>query len=215
MPPYDYNDIRNDDWYNRLVRGIRERTSADIRRTGSQADDPYWRAKEAQKIGDLSNARQDAFRRAFAAARNRQAALGAAARGREEYRQRIISDALRRQLKPEVGLGVQDEDIQAPYGLGSVGPEPALLSPEQPTEAYPRQPAPPSVYERDRSAAPGGGVYTSPAWAERQAASGGFAPVRPSGVYAGYDPTVFMNPSLTRRRRSLDENYANLAKRWI
>jgi len=211
MPPYDYNDIRNQDWYNRLVRGVKEKTTASIRRAGADPNDPYWRAKEAQGLGDLSNARQDAFRRAFAAARERQMAYGARDRAAESNRQRIISAALKAQYRPDVGLGTQADET-APAGISSAIPEP-IIGPtyaDEPVEAFPRLPAP-DVYERDRSAVPGGsstggGVYTNRAWAAGQAASGGYRPPEPPKppVVAGYNPEVFKNKALEDRQKYLD-----------
>ena len=214
MPPYDYNDIRNQDWYNRLVRNVKEKTTASIRRAGADPNDPYWRAKEAQGLGDLSNARLDAFRRAFAAARERQMAYGARDRAAESNRQRIISAALKAQYRPDVGLGTQADET-APAGISSAIPEP-IIGPtyaDEPVEAYPRFPAS-DVYERDRSAAPGGsstggGVYTNRAWAAGQAARGGFNPTT-----AGYNPTVFQDNELNYRKKRLDNIYADLARRW-
>lgn len=214
MAIYDYNDIRNDDWYNRLVRGVREKTTASIRRAGADPNDPYWRAKEAQGLGDLANARQDAFRRAFAAARQRQMAYGARDRAMEDRRQKVISAALKAQYRPSVGLGTM-EDETAPAGISSAIPEPIVgpVSAGPAPEAYPRLPAP-DVYDRDRSAAPGGsstggGVYTNRAWAAGQAERGGFAPVS-----AGYNPTIFQDNELTWRKRRLDNTFADLARRW-
>jgi len=214
MSPYDYNDIRNQDWYNRLVRNVKEKTTASIRRAGADPNDPYWRAKEAQGLVDLSNARQDAFRRAFAAARERQMAYGARDRAAESNRQRIISAALKAQYRPDVGLGTQADEA-APAGISSAIPEP-IIGPtyaDEPVEAFPRLPAP-DVYERDRSAAPGGsstggGVYTNRAWAAGQAARGGFNPTT-----AGYNPTVFQDNELNYRKKRLDNTYADLARRW-
>ncbi len=213
MAIYDYNDIRNDDWYNRLVRGVRERTSASVRRAGADPSDPYWRAKEAEQLGDLSNARRDAFRRAFAVARERQALAGARMREQEAARQRTISAALARDWRPDVGLGTMSEGTTEPAGLGAAAPEPIQTYTAPAPEAYPRLPAP-TVYASERSAAPAG-VYTNRAWAAGQAARGGYAPARAAGVYAGYNPTVFQPPAITRKRRDIDENYANLARRWF
>ncbi len=205
MAIYDYNDIRNDDWYNRLVRGVKERTTASIRKTGSDVDDPYWRAKEREQLGDLSSARDSAFRRAFAAARERQAAIGASMREREAARQRTISGALAAQWRPDVGLGVQSDGGEAPSGLGAAAPEPIQMSPAQPPEAYPR-PAAPALYARDRGAAPGGGVYTNRAWSAGQAAAGGYRPPEPPKppVVAGYNPDVFKNKAMEDRQEYLD-----------
>lgn len=215
MAPFDYNDIRNDDWYNRLVRGVRESTTASIRRSGADPNDPYWRAKEAEGLQDLSNARQDAFRRAFAAARNRQMAAGASMREKEAARQRTISAALKRDWRPDVGLGTM-ADESTPSGISSGSPsipEPLLTSSGPSPEAYPMFSAP-DVYARDRGGdfgSAGGGVYTNRAWAAGQAEKGGF---NPNPTTAGYNPTVFQDNELNYRKRRLDDQYANLARRW-
>lgn len=211
MALYDYNDIRNDDWYNRLVRDVRESTTASIRRAGADPNDPYWRAKEAQGLLDLYNARQDAYRRAMAFGIQ---GYGARDRAAESNRQRIISAALKAQYRPDVGLGTQADET-APAGISSAIPEP-IIGPtyaDEPVEAFPRLPAP-DVYERDWSAIPGGsstggGVYTNRAWAAGQAARGGFNPTT-----AGYNPTVFQNNELDYLKKRLDNIYADLARRW-
>jgi hypothetical protein len=72
----DSNSILNQDWYNRLIQGIKEQTNRAIRRTGSEADDPFWIARQKQAMGDLENQRQDAMRRMWES--------GAAVRGARE-----------------------------------------------------------------------------------------------------------------------------------
>lgn len=207
MPPYDYNDIRNQDWYNRLVQGVKERTTASIRRSGADPNDPYWRAKEAQGLGDLSNARQDAFRRAFAAARERQMAYGVRDRANVNARQKLISRALKAQYVPSVGLGTM-RDETAPSGISPAIPEPIPEATTAPMEAYPR-PTLPRVYERDLRASPAG-IY-SRNWSEMKAREGGF---NPNPTTAGYNPTVFQDNELNYRKKRLDNTYADLARRW-
>lgn len=51
----------NDTWYNRLRRRVEEQANKAIRATGSEADDPFWRARQAQGLGDLESERTDAF----------------------------------------------------------------------------------------------------------------------------------------------------------
>lgn len=207
MPPYDYNDIRNDDWYNRLVRGVREKTTASVRRSGADPSDPYWRAKEQEGLSDLSNARQDAFRRALDAARAHQSMLGAGMREKEAARQRTISGALKSQWKPDVGLGVMPDSEEGQSGLGSSIPDPIVSSPGPSPDLYP---SPMGQPRRQRSA--------NPYRPQLMPWTLNWAPNTFSAnpeVSAGYNPSVFKDSGLDYKKKRLDETYANLARRWM
>ena len=207
------NGLMDDDWYDRLTRGARERATAGIRRSGSDPNDPYWRAREAEEINTLYKSKQDAFRRAFAAARARQSAIGASMRQGEAARQRTISGALASQWRPDVGLGTTSDDGGASPGSDAAIPAPISSAAGAVPEAYV---APFSGGARPlRSAAPGGYVGTNRAWVAGQAGMGGFAPVRAGGVSAGYNPSVFRNDDLNYRKKKLSDTYDNLARRWL
>ena len=52
----------NENWYTRLMDKVRTDTSRSIRKTGSEANDPFWKAREAQGIGDVQLQRDEALR---------------------------------------------------------------------------------------------------------------------------------------------------------
>jgi hypothetical protein len=180
---YGYNDIRNDNWYSRLVAQAGEGAMRNIQATGSEADDPYFTLKRAQAVTDINNARQEAFRgdgslSAYAANNARMNAAEAA-------RQRAISAALARDWKPDQLLGTEaaggadlpaSPDIQ-PSGLMS-GPGPAPVAYAAPMSGTPRA----------------------------QVSGGTFRPIK------AYDPGQFSNPLLDRRKRGLDSFYISLTK---
>lgn len=81
-----YNSILNDSWYNRLRRRITEQATSGIRATRSEADDPYWRAREAEGHGDLAAARRDAELRLYEGGLARRAGIEADYKAREARR---------------------------------------------------------------------------------------------------------------------------------
>lgn len=185
-----YNSILNDNWYARLQRGIIEGSNAAVRRTGSEADDPYWKARQGQELGDLSNARQDAFRSLM---EQGNAMRGAGYARERAYQQRATWGL--KNMNPQAGpatyLGTQAEDMG--------GPElPAPLQPPNFEAGGPLQA--PEAYK-----APGSGGYRLPA-------SGGA--YRPQATQSAYNPGQFNNPALDRRQKELDKYYARLAKGW-
>lgn len=114
MNRYAYNDIRNDNWFSRLVSRVNSDTMRQVQATGSEADDPFFAAKRAQGITDLNNARAEALRGGGGIG-------GGSNNPQEEYRQRIISAALARDWKPNQMLGTQAEEPGGP----SINPAPA------------------------------------------------------------------------------------------
>lgn len=126
----DSNSILNQDWYNRLVQGIREQASGAIRATGSRADDPFWAAKQKQGIEDLNAQRQDAIRRMWEMSAGRANAYDA----QEAARQRRITYGLSR--NPQAGDygAMVDTSVEGGggelggAGLGGYGPTTAEFS---------------------------------------------------------------------------------------
>jgi len=57
-----YNSLLNDSWFNRQIQTIGERANKSIRATRSEANDPFWRARQAQDVGDLGAQRADEYR---------------------------------------------------------------------------------------------------------------------------------------------------------
>lgn len=137
---YGYNDIRNDNWFTRLVSRVNAGTMRDIQATGSEADDPYFKAKRNEAVTDLSNARAEAFR----GESERGLAGMAADNAQEAYRQRVISAAMARDWKPDQMLGVQADNEAG-------GPS---LSPAAPLPDSATAPASPAAYAAPMSGAP-------------------------------------------------------------
>jgi len=184
------NSILNPSWYARLMQGVTESTTRDIRRTGSEADDPFWRAREAEGKGDISAASQDAFRNLL---EQGNAMRGAGYAREKAYQQRATwgLQNMNPQAGPATYLGVQGEEA-----AGEAPPMPL----ETPNNSLGGPLPAPEAYK-----APGSGGYRAPA------SSGTY---RPMTTQSAYNPGQFTNTALDRRQKELNEYYARLAKGW-
>jgi hypothetical protein len=102
---FNYNDIRNQNWYDRLISNVKSGTSAKALQSGAEPDDAYLKAVEDEQLGDLKSARGDAFRNAQVGNMNSMASSMYNKRMREQARQRAITAALKDQWQPDVNLG--------------------------------------------------------------------------------------------------------------
>ena len=188
-----YNSLLNKDWYSRMLDRIKTGISGSIRATGSEANDPYWKAREAQGIADLNAARMAEFRRL----QDRGMAARAASQDREKARQRVISGALARDVQPAQylgGPGYEAQELQEPGAFGSAnGFTPQLPTPGQ---AY---------------AAPYSGALKSQVPALPTHRTKG--PALSFGIEPSYNPSKFANYDLDRRRKELEEYYAKLVNK--
>ena len=186
---FNYNDIRNQNWFERLQRNIRGETSRNVLGSGSQPDDPYWKAVEAEKLGDLSSAREDAFRNARIGNMNRMASSMFNQRLKEKARQESISAALKQQWQPDVQFTGNFGTPQMPQmgefaGLSSD----MLTSPGQSPDAY--------------NAPMGGG--------SKPQISGNFGGmVNPNA--ANYNPQQFFNKNLQTTKKKLKKTMYGLS----
>jgi len=186
-----YNSLLNKDWYARLLDQIKTGVSSNVRATGSEADDPFWRAREGQAIGDLNAARREEFRRL----QERGLAARAESQEREKARQRVISRALAAQYRPSEPLGSYSPPEEA------VMPIPAGFSATRPPS-----PAPSEAY-----AAPYSGALklARPALPTHPMTG----PALSFGVPPAYNPSKFASYDLEKRRKELEAYYAKLANR--
>lgn len=130
---YDYNDIRNPTWFDRLIRGVKSDTISNIIQRGAQPDDPYWKAVESEKVGDLGSARSDAFRRQRERMMANWGIGNRNQRMNEQVRQRAMRESLASQWKPNVGLGTMGGG-EAPQFSGQQ--EPMMETPTPSPTAY-------------------------------------------------------------------------------
>lgn len=190
---YDYNDIRNSGWFGRLMAKVGEGQMRSVQGTGSDPDDPYFAAKAAQERGDLSSARDDAFRREREAALGRWGVNQGAYQEREKLRQRKISAALADQWRPDQVLsGMGGGEAEVPGGMSDAGLQDqagAVSAPGVAPEAF---------------AAPMSGGYSMPESA---------APYRPMKSPA-YNPGEFQNPGLAAQGQSNDEEMRKILRQF-
>lgn len=134
MPPY--NSILNQSWYDRLTQNVREGANAGVRATGSQPDDPFWMARQAQGLGDLQGQRNAAM----TAFRGQAFASQAAANDRDAAYQRYVSRAMAQPMQ----ANAESTFLTAPQGpaAGDAGLTEPMASPT----AAPSAPAP-AAYE--------------------------------------------------------------------
>lgn len=191
---YNYNDIRNPDWYSRLIAQANAGSMRQVQSTGSEADDPYFAKVRSQQLSDLSNAREDAFRAEREAAVARMGMAGESMRAREAARQRIISGALALDWKPDQLLGTQSEDA-------AILPQDSLYgdfgAARSSGVSVPKLPELPSI--------PAPAAYAAPM-------SGGARPQGSAGTYRPYNPRQFANPLLDSRIKRLNTYYSNIAR---
>lgn len=206
MPPYDYNDIRNDTWFARLQRQLGASSMKQIQATGSEADDPYFAARRAEAGTDLNNARLDAFRKERDYNMSAYAANNARMNAREAARQRTISAALARDWKPNQMLGTQAPDAVDGFSdapaTGITGEPGAPVALSAPT-AYA---APMSgTHNAQRSA----GTYMP----YKAPAAPIVAPAAPRAASAGiYNPTAFYDKQVKEQRSRADAMIQKIAE---
>lgn len=133
MPPY--NSILKQSWYDRLTQNVREGANAGVRATGSQPDDPFWMARQAQGLGDLQGQRNDAM----TAFRGQAFASAAAANGRDAAYQRQVSRAMAQPMQ----ANAESTFLTAPQGPAAGA---GLIAPMASPAATPAAPAP-TAYE--------------------------------------------------------------------
>ena len=182
--PVPYNSILNPSWYSRLQQDVREGATAGIRGTGSETDDPFWKAREQQGLGDLAQARQQAIRDL----EERGYAIAAQGRARDKAYQERATWGLKN-MNPQAGadtyLGTQAAEPEAAAGLAA----PAM--PAMPDlESVPQAP---QAYRAPMSAQ---GLPTP-----TQRGGGEFMPYKGPAVY---NPSQFKNPGLEKRKKRLD-----------
>jgi len=193
-----YNSLLNKDWYSRMLDRIKTGISSNIRRTGSEVDDPYWKAREAQGIGDLNAARMDEFRRL----QERALVARANAQGREKARQQMISAAMGRYITPSQYLGGPGYEAQD-YQEAQMPGFPATSGG---TGAFPAPPA--TVPYRVPLSETGGKPQVGGIGQHRIKSSPFIA-----GLDPAYNPSKYENYELAKRKKQLAAYYALLANK--
>jgi len=203
--------LLNEDWYARLKRGVTEAAQERIRATGSEADDPFWRAREGEGMGDLARAREDERRQRFEGAGVRAGIAGMEMRAKEGARQRTISAALARDPQQRsTYMGVQaDGPVYAGYGLTTetLGAGIGAGVPAQPELGFgvPPSRVPPDYMRPQRGAGPWR-PYVSPP------VSFG-APKPPSSLAApAFNPAQFASQDIAARQKGLDDMIYKIAE---
>jgi hypothetical protein len=195
MPITPYNSILDDNWYTRLRQGVVEGANAGIRATRSDPNDPFWKAKQAQGLGDLSSARTQAEQYRYSQGAAQTANNNVAARARDKYRQQVISAALRR----KAAANVDDNTFAGSFD----GEDQAMPTPQMPEapQAAPQTPyiAPPAYV---------------PAPVKMQQSSGYGGALKPPATPSVYNPAQFGNPVLDKRKKKLEDFYSQMAKVW-
>jgi hypothetical protein len=187
--PTAWNSILNEDWYNRLKERVTESATSGIRGTGSEPTDPFWRAREQQGLAELGNVRREAEQARYNAGQEQTVANIRRARARDAQRNQAISASLNR-----AGAANVSDDY---LGNGASDMGATLQQPQMPVNAPMVSAPPPPAYVPAPIKIPQssgyGGVYKSP---------------------SAYNPSQFANPALDKRRRALENYYADMAKGW-
>ena len=204
MEQLAYNDIRNNDWFNRLMNKVGEKNMRSVQSTGSQADDPYWAGVAAEERGDISNARANADSRFMADARSNQSVSAARDRAATDSRNAVIRAALARDPQfsgASTGLGTQSDSPAA--GGVSGGVTEAPYNPISAPEAYG---SPMSAQGRSTPAQVGAGTFMP------YKSAGAFGvPKAPRVSAPAYNPAAFYDDMLEKQRRARDMEIQNLA----
>lgn len=186
---YAYNDIRNADWFSRLMAKVGETNMRRVQATGSRPDDPYFAAKAAQEGGDLTAQRQRAFDAEKQDAWGAYGASAARSKAADASRNAVIRGALARD--PQLS-GV-------PSYLGTMADGGAQLDNTGPTAGA-----------LDGTAAPAGS-WAPPAPRQQMRAAGSYMPYKApsprapnapsSGQTPAYNPASFGDDALDRARK--------------